>query len=946
MTKARALWLMLAVLLVAALLRLPELESKPPGLHYDEAANAVLAADIGLRGERPVFIPSYTGKETLFFYGAGALMSALGASVFTLRLASALIGLLTVAATYWLGRELLADRRVAVIAAALVAISFWHLVFSRLGFRAISQPLLQALTVAALFRGLKQADNGAGRKWLIAAGLLLGLTAYTYLAARLFPILLALALLPMLGSSSNWRRRWAAVALVAGIALLVISPLIAYFVQNPSAFWVRITQVAPDGTGGEGGASLLDSYARSLAMYFLAGDPYWRFNVPGRPLFNWFWGGLLVVGWAAALMRWRRWWYDWQKSAVLLLTTVPFIMLLPTALATGEIVPSNLRAIGLIPFVFYLPALGLVTLVEQLADLVRRPGDQVTAFLRYLSFLEGYDVNYAFIVLLVLMLGGAFTWTTYFDEWATRSDLFYDSDADLTAVARYLDAEAPDDAPIFVAALHYRHPTLAFLSQNYDRVQWLTDSGALVLPEQGPALYIFPHNSPTPAWAAPYLEEGERTAGPPGPDGEPLYVIYRLSETPELEAPSYEGTFDGVARPLWYEIDAGGEEDVAAVTFAWRVLAERARDVRLYAHLYDIWGNRWTQAEVMDYAAEQWQVGETVLQRIELPAEEGMPPGNYRLRLGFFEEGSGETAPRLDEEGRYAGDGLTIEGVRVGALSPPVRRPVAPMGRPQAVRGGLELLGYSLGAETVATGAEIPLSLWWWAEEEQAPMTVRLELLRGDETGVVLLDTQPVQGTYPFQNWRTPLFLRDIIDPQAPLRLEGGDYRLHLRLLDEEGDTIFTSSLGTVTIEATERTFESPQLQYPTSASFAEEIELLGYNREQASSREIRLDLAWRAQQDVEHDYTVFVHLLNGDGSCCLWQSDRMPRQGEHPTSRWLAGEVVLDTYIIELDETVDAGEYPLEVGLYIAESGRRLLLETPSQEVGDALFLRPIVVE
>jgi hypothetical protein len=35
-------------------------------------------------------------------------------------------------------------------------------------------------------------------------------------------------------------------------------------------------------------------------------------------------------------------------------------MILPTALATSEIVPSNLRAIGLIPFIFYLPALGLI----------------------------------------------------------------------------------------------------------------------------------------------------------------------------------------------------------------------------------------------------------------------------------------------------------------------------------------------------------------------------------------------------------------------------------------------------------------------------------------------------------------------------------------------------------------------------------------------------------
>ena len=47
-----ALTLMVLSLLLAAALRLPELTSTPPGLHYDEAANGVLAGEIGLRGER------------------------------------------------------------------------------------------------------------------------------------------------------------------------------------------------------------------------------------------------------------------------------------------------------------------------------------------------------------------------------------------------------------------------------------------------------------------------------------------------------------------------------------------------------------------------------------------------------------------------------------------------------------------------------------------------------------------------------------------------------------------------------------------------------------------------------------------------------------------------------------------------------------------------------
>ena len=153
MRKSVVIGLILLCLLAAAALRLSQLSDIPQGLHYDEAANGILAADIGLRGDRPVFISSYTGKEVFYFYLAGALMRTIGDSVFSLRLVSAFLGILTVATTYWLGVELIKDRRIALIGTALLAVSFWHVLFSRLGFRAISQPLLQALTVAAFYRG-------------------------------------------------------------------------------------------------------------------------------------------------------------------------------------------------------------------------------------------------------------------------------------------------------------------------------------------------------------------------------------------------------------------------------------------------------------------------------------------------------------------------------------------------------------------------------------------------------------------------------------------------------------------------------------------------------------------------------------------------------------------------------------------------------------------------
>ena len=179
MPRRTAQWIMIACLISAAWLRLNDLESFPPGLHFDEAANLILAGDIGLRGDRPVFISSYTGKEALFFYAAGGVMAGVGESIFALRLTAAFFGILTVAAAYRLGVLLLRRRDVAVLAATLLAVSFWHLLFSRLGFRAVSQPLLQGLAVIGLFNVLfsqkSSTNNGiwpSADLWL--TGLFLG----------------------------------------------------------------------------------------------------------------------------------------------------------------------------------------------------------------------------------------------------------------------------------------------------------------------------------------------------------------------------------------------------------------------------------------------------------------------------------------------------------------------------------------------------------------------------------------------------------------------------------------------------------------------------------------------------------------------------------------------------------------------------------------------------
>jgi 4-amino-4-deoxy-L-arabinose transferase-like glycosyltransferase len=917
-TRNHALAFMLLCLLAAAALRFHNLPGLPPGLHYDEAANAILSAEIGRGESLPIFIESYTGKEVLFFYLAGGLMRLAGDSVLVLRLTAAFLGLLSLAAAYWLGRELGLSRGAALLAVTLLAVSFWHLLFSRLGFRAISQPLLQALTAAALFRGLRREQ----RRWLLIGGLFLGLTAYTYLAARLFPVLLLLTLLPLLFSRKRWRLRWRELGVTAVTALLVLFPLLAYFLTHPDAFWVRISQV---GTGAEGVTPLL-GYLRSLEMFFLRGDPYIRFNVPERPLFTLLWGAALLGGWAVTLASWKRLRTDWRRSAALLLLLTPFVMILPTALAVNEILPSNLRAIGLMPFLFYLPAIGMETLLAEMATRYQRPELATRGMLT--------------VALIFLLVEGVFVAQSYFQEWGSDPALFAETDGDLTAVAAFLNEQDLTGQTTYVASRYYQPPTIAFLSSAYDSLKWLPESKALVYPAEGAALYVFPANSPLPAWAVPLLAGAE-----PAGSADDAFVAYRLESAPELAPPNAQSTnFGDVVGLIGYEVEAAPAGEMMSVTLYWRIDGTPDGDFTPFVHLEDKWGLRWSQADAFAYPSAQWEAGERVVQRVELPVTAGAPPGAYRVRVGFFNPDSGARLPVLDGDSRYAGDSFLIENAPVEVGEPPNPLPQPPIPVNEEVNPGLELLGYQWSNRELSTGETIDVALWWLASEQQPRLTTRLELYKRDNTGRILGATKPNHGTYPFESWEMPQFLIDNISTPLPDDVADGEYRIVLRLLDGGDNSLYERDLGWFTVTQTERLFTPPEFETAVGSLFGNEIVLLGYNLSPNADGYV-LDLIWQAQTEPAADYTVFVHALYPDGTCCAWQQDAMPRQNSYPTSRWRPGEVVVDSYQITLPADAEAGAYLLEAGLYLGENGRRLQVVGRDGETADAVYLEPIML-
>ena len=55
---------------------------------------------------------------------------------------------------------------------------------------------------------------------------------------------------------------------------------------------------------------------------------------------------------------------------------------------------------------------------------------------------------------------------------------------------------------------------------------------------------------------------------------------------------------------------------------------------------------------------------------------------------------------------------------------------------------------------------------------------------------------------------------------------------------------------------------------------------------------------------------------------------------GAAPTTGWVVGEVIDDQYTVALPAGLASGDYPIEVGVYDARSGDRLLLPNGDNRV------------
>lgn len=125
-------------------------------------------------------------------------------------------------------------------------------------------------------------------------------------------------------------------------------------------------------------------------------------------------------------------------------------------------------------------------------------------------------------------------------------------------------------------------------------------------------------------------------------------------------------------------------------------------------------------------------------------------------------------------------------------------------------------------------------------------------------------------------------------------------------------------------------TVAPPEIANPLHVNLSNEIWLEGYELEYDQplmpGDTFRLTLYWRAQQPIMATYKVFNQVYFGDSGMQA-QLDGYPVCEGRDTWRWDPGELITDTYYIQVRDEATPGLYPLYSGMYVEETGERLLI-------------------
>jgi 4-amino-4-deoxy-L-arabinose transferase-like glycosyltransferase len=771
---------LLLVTLLGATLRLYQLGVTPPGFQFDEAFNAIDAAQV-LHGNRPLFLPANGGREVIYTYLQAGLGALLGVDVYSLRLTSALLGIVAVATTYALLRRLFQrqSREIALFTSLTLAVSLWHIHFSHYGIRVITMPVILSGVFGCYWLGMHSTTRRTRLLAFALSGLLTGLSVWAHPSGRFVPFVLLFYTLWLLWQAPARRllrvdSPLAGLLLTGLVAFLIFLPLGLEFVRHPDWFTGHATEVAvfAERVGGEAPwRALLENLLRVVGMFSVAGDLEWAHGPAGRPVFDPLLSIPFVLGiglWMVRLVRGAL--RDPDRDALALLALWSLVMLLPSVFSDAA--PNYSRTLPALPAIFVAVGLGL----------------------RWLSQwpILRWKVGGVVLALVLVAASGVIAFFDYFIRFPANPEVYYLYEANKLEALDYLE-ERSDEYEIYLHPLWANHPPVRFLRRS-QQVKPLDTVDALVLPPVGKgAIYAYPPERAEQAETLAPLWPGVKTTNLTDRLDNPLLALVQVEATqlagwPAPYQPTYTGErfFDDAPTLLGMQPMAQQNE----LVLLWR--AEEPvtqRNLTTFVHLINAAGQRVGQSDKLpgngSYPTPVWSPGERVIERYAPEISDPCAGGDeVEVWVGWYElAADGARRPLRDGTGDMALAGRMTPLI----VGHPLEQLDLPLRLDLPVQEGLSLLAVANANAGWQAGGVVSLELYLQARPTLAEELLELRLVAVDQA--ITLWSEPLA---PGVTWREGEVICRRVRTRLPAELTSETYELYLST--KTGDALVFSS--------------------------------------------------------------------------------------------------------------------------------------------------------
>ncbi len=243
--------LIVAIVFVAAFLRLYQIQSIPPSLTWDEVAWGYNSYSLGLDGrdEFGVFLPykyleSFGDfKPPLYAYVGIIPVKIWGLTEFATRFPSAFFGILTVLTTYFLVKEIFfrskSKEYYALFSAFLLAISPWHINLSRAAFEANVSQFFIVMGIYLFLLAVRK-----NMLILVLSAISFVLSFYTFNTARVFVPIIVLVLALVFIKKLWQHKKQTIIAGMVGFVLLL--PIITFMFSPQASLRFREVNIFSD----------------------------------------------------------------------------------------------------------------------------------------------------------------------------------------------------------------------------------------------------------------------------------------------------------------------------------------------------------------------------------------------------------------------------------------------------------------------------------------------------------------------------------------------------------------------------------------------------------------------------------------------------------------------------------------------------------------------------